>query len=204
MGSQKHSENKVTAFNQPLPSVFDQTLPQPEGFKDFLLPGQPKTSLVQLRKSGKAVPIMSAMLTGLANSLGTDLPPARAIAIAGDFLRDLGPYPLEDVVLFLKQVSRGEYGKFYGKISYADLMIMWREYDERRLRFIHQNHEREKKELNGDWEVKGETSSLGLKPRTREKREPVRIKQMESTEDVLRHLYRWPEDKIQAWKEARE
>lgn len=183
-----------------LEQLIGKPAPKPKRFEDFLL-GSETTSLTQLEQKGKAVPVVSVLFEGLARVSGVDADPKAVVQIARAFVDDLPGYPLEDVILFLRKVSRGEFGKLYGRLSLPDLMDMWRQYDAQRLEFLRANHERRKADMGGE----STTGGLGTfhSPRRREDKDNTpRPKQ--SLEWVLTELYGIPSERVKDILEKKE
>lgn len=175
------------------PGSLTKNLPKPKHFADYLAPGAPRTSLSQLNEERKAVPIVSVLFDGLARVSGIQADERSVVLIAKAFVEDLPGYPLEDIILFLRKVSRGEFGKLYGKLSLPDLMDMWRQYDQQRLAYLRDQHERRKAECDGQSMVTGlgtfhspaKRQDLDNRPRTKQ-----------SMEWVLTELYGIPVERV--------
>lgn len=175
------------------PGSLTKNLPKPKRFEDYLVPGSKTTSLSKLNAERKAVPIVSVLFDGLARMSGIQADEKAVVMIAKVFVEDLPGYPLEDIILFLRKVSRGEFGKLYGKLSLPDLMDMWRKYDEQRLAYLRDQHERRKAHNDGQSMIRG--AGTFIDPGKREDLDN-RPRQKQSLEWVLTELYGMPEEHV--------
>lgn len=168
-------------------------LPKVNSFDDILAPDVQRVATSLLHKEGVAVPIVSTMLNGLAAVSGINANANTLVMLAEELVDYVGPYPIEDVVLYLKRVSRGQYCKFYGQMSLPDLIRGFMEYDKERMDYITRNHDKIKRERNGTSSVRGQGTFLSPQIREGDDDTP---REKQSLEWVLKTLYGLSDDQV--------
>jgi len=189
----KKDTTSLTKKSDGLQNWNDTDLPVPSKFSDFLAPGAPRTSLSALERSGKGVPVVSVLFKGLAEHLDLEVSPHKLVSLSRAFIEHLGPHPIEDLILFLRKVSRGEFGKLYNRLSLPDLIIMWESYDNQRISFLQEQHRKLKEDYDGNTNVKGLGTFVSPKKRLDQDNIPRTVKSMEW---VLHDLYGIPQEKV--------
>jgi hypothetical protein len=169
------------------PSEIELYVKQLPKVRDFGFLEKPETRVSWRNFEGKESEVLAVVLTGAADVLSLDMPPQRAMNLADSLLEEVGFYPVNDVLLFLRRYVRGEFGPTYGKLSLDQMMTAWRRYDQERLDFIRASHERKKEMLNGSTHVSGlGTFNAPQQRHDNDNRErPIR-----SVEWVIENLYK--------------